>query len=403
MGVISKSLSAAHHPDDHGLARAHKAFEKRDFKTCAAVLIEGIAAAKERMITQPHSKRSRLVLAELWQLSVALIVRPKPPQWRRAAQATQHTLLQSIRSFFFDFLIEKDWKKQYQGKYGGAKKKGCSWKQSYFQHEKAIAALTTVEENVRWAIMGGHVAFLKRLLEQERSFMLEQLHFEEDLPALSVAIKQDHYTLFLYLCECKHSNIQADAQGWTPLHYAVHTGNRRMIEELLKETIPLDLQNNDGQTVLHMAVIHQFNDIVLTLLTHKATPNLSDKHGLTPLYYAMVGCNRIIAEHLIKHGAACDVCDGFGRSLLHTMVILNESTMVDVLLQQRCKLNDTDQWGRTPTHYAAMQPQSASLEVLIDAGADTQVTDRFEDTPLRVAAFHENGAAIALLHQAANA
>jgi ankyrin repeat protein len=74
-----------------------------------------------------------------------------------------------------------------------------------------------------------------------------------------------------------------DANGKTPLMYAVLRGDKETTTLLLAHKADVDALAKDGSTALHSAVAYNHPDLVELLLTNKADPNVRDSAGRTPL------------------------------------------------------------------------------------------------------------------------
>lgn len=74
----------------------------------------------------------------------------------------------------------------------------------------------------------------------------------------------------------------ADADGLSPLHYAVVSGDARAIPTLLRCGANVNAQDAVGDTALHYAVRDAKIDIVRFLLATRANPRLANADGETP-------------------------------------------------------------------------------------------------------------------------
>jgi ankyrin repeat protein len=130
--------------------------------------------------------------------------------------------------------------------------------------------------------------------------------------------------------------LTEDGHGATPLHYAVWSGNKEVVEFLLvnkaevdarthygdtplweatrfpdgKAIVELLLAHNadvnaldyGGYTALGSAAVRGHKDIVEVLLAHHPDVNIKDKEGMTPFAKALFSGHKDIAELLRQHG-----------------------------------------------------------------------------------------------------
>ena len=77
-----------------------------------------------------------------------------------------------------------------------------------------------------------------------------------------------------------------DAQGWTPLHFAVLFGREDAARLLLDEGAPVNAHERGSHTPLGLAAAHAEEGLAVLLLARGADPNQPDAEGLTPLHLA---------------------------------------------------------------------------------------------------------------------
>lgn len=88
--------------------------------------------------------------------------------------------------------------------------------------------------------------------------------------------------------------------GWTPLHYAVFSGNGEMTSMLIARGAQLDVRAPNGQTALMLAVKAERLDLVKQLVAAKADRNLTDPDGHTAWQLAEQLKFKEIADYLQK-------------------------------------------------------------------------------------------------------
>jgi len=112
-------------------------------------------------------------------------------------------------------------------------------------------------------------------------------------------------------------NIQ-DADGNTPLIWAVRGNHLETVQVLLQLGADVNIKDNEMDTALHWAAIKggQRTDIVKALLDSGASINMQDKQGRTPLTYTIRVNSPAIANILLDHGANVYLKDKKGMTIL---------------------------------------------------------------------------------------
>eukprot|EP00049_Salpingoeca_infusionum_P011058 m.190660 g.190660 ORF g.190660 m.190660 type:complete len:1154 (-) comp14825_c2_seq2:960-4421(-) len=123
----------------------------------------------------------------------------------------------------------------------------------------------------------------------------------------------------------------AEGEEVNPLHYAAATGNKKAVQQLLKDHSE---QDEDGG---------------------EAFLNVKDTYGRTALIYAVVSGNVPCAEVLVRKGINVDEPDLDGRTALHWSCFYDKLKMVRLLLANKANPLIKDQEGRTSFHLASAQ------------------------------------------------
>ncbi len=179
-------------------------------------------------------------------------------------------------------------------------------------------------------------------------------------------------------------NARDDA-GWTPLHVAVDSGKREVVEVLLAAHADVNATNPAGYTALHLAVSQGNKEIVALLLANQADVNAKENSGTTPLYFATAHGQREIAEILQMHGAS-----GAFDPLVHEIVVAaagGDVEKVKALINKHPELvRASSPDGMTPLHHAAVNHRADTAALLLANGADVNAKDISSSTPLLWAA-----------------
>ncbi|HUS39638.1 MAG TPA: ankyrin repeat domain-containing protein, partial [Pirellulales bacterium] len=112
-------------------------------------------------------------------------------------------------------------------------------------------------------------------------------------------------------------NEPNQADGYTPLHYAVANNQKEVVRYLLEKGAGVNPVSQHKYTPLHLAAMNGNEEIVDLLLAKNPRLNLKDNSQYTALMYALNHNQGETFKKLIKHGASIDTLDGAKRTLLH--------------------------------------------------------------------------------------
>ncbi|MBS0582036.1 MAG: ankyrin repeat domain-containing protein, partial [Proteobacteria bacterium] len=177
-----------------------------------------------------------------------------------------------------------------------------------------------------------------------------------------------------------------DAEGNTPLHFAVRAAEPTVAALLCDASAPIDVVNREGYTPLAIACALGRGDLVRFLLERRADVHVAgavpaliaaaaspddntevvklllkrgarvdsaDNHGRAPLAIAAQHDNADIAALLLKSGAAIDAADALGVTALMEAALAGAADTLDVLGANAPALETADHSGRTALMFAA--------------------------------------------------
>jgi len=294
----------------------------------------------------------------------------------------------SLKTVFVDTFLESDWKKQCNGKYGGPKSGGQSWKEFYFENEKELDSLVSPFEKVSWAVYNGHYAFLDFIFERE-TVDVNQLP-KEDNPEtlLEVAIRMNYLEVAKRLLS-HGANANSRGTGkWLPLHWGVYVGSKDSVKLLLAHDAQVNVKDDNEITPLHVAAFCGHEEVADLLLTRGARINAVEKlFGLSPLHLAVLRNQLSVCELLLNRGANVKGTDPQGRTLLHWAAAHGKADIAQLLLKKGLNVNSKDNLGRTALHWAAQCGELDTITVLVDFQARLNDEDKFQNRPMLIAAF----------------
>jgi len=218
---------------------------------------------------------------------------------------------------------------------------------------------------------------------------------------LRAARDAQHAAALAALAERADPN-QAEPDGTTPLHWAIHNNDADLVAKLIAAGANVDAANDYGATPMSEAAVTANVDVLKALLAAGANVESANADGQTALMVVARGGNVAAAELLIARGANVNAReDRKGQTALMWAVAQSKPAMVAVLLKHgadaEARSNATE-WDRmvtaeprqknlfpgafTPLLYAARQGCLDCAKALIGAGAAVDRTDPDGITPL---------------------
>ncbi len=196
-------------------------------------------------------------------------------------------------------------------------------------------------------------------------------------PALHIAVNnQSESIVNLFLRKAPRINInRLDAQGRTPLHYAILSGNIRIVEMLLDRPA-IDVNRGtepEKQTALSLAISKDMNSIARRLIANRCVDvNKKDHQGHTALHHSAWSNRPGVMAHLLERRSidvnAKDLC---GRTALHIAAAYGNRTLVKLLLADvRIDIDATTDHGETP-RAAALSANHKAVAALLERSAIT--------------------------------
>ena len=175
---------------------------------------------------------------------------------------------------------------------------------------------------------------------------------EEANRALFAALQaQDPETALYALSEGADATAR-EADGTTPLHYAAHYADVRLISALLKS---------------------------------KADPNAANNFGARPLAEAATTGSAEAVRLLLKAGADVEARNPEGQTALMVVARTGKVEAAKLLLKAGADVNAREGWAdQTALMWAAAQKHPEMIRVLLKAGADVNARGAIRDWPRRI-------------------
>jgi len=155
-----------------------------------------------------------------------------------------------------------------------------------------------------------------------------------------------------------------------------------VVRQLLSSGADVNAADADGTTPLHWAVWADDEATVQELLRARATATVANTFRVTPLSIAAEHGNPAIVRRLLEVGAKAEDVDASGQTLLMSAVRSGNVETVRLLIDAGAKVNATEpQLGHTALMWAARTNNGAAVTLLIERGATVEARTRVGAKP----------------------
>jgi ankyrin repeat protein len=155
------------------------------------------------------------------------------------------------------------------------------------------------------------------------------------------------------------------------LSSALKRGDGAAARALLAERADAHDAEADGTTALHWAVHHGDADLVAALLDTGASVDGRNRYGVPPLTLAAENGDAAITRLLLARGADANTALPEGETALMTAARTGDTATLDALIERGARVNDREKWkGQTALMWAANENNAAAIRTLLAAGAD---------------------------------
>ena len=168
---------------------------------------------------------------------------------------------------------------------------------------------------------------------------------------------------------------------------AVRSGDRNTVLTMIAQGADVNAPEANGTTPLHYAVYNEDADLVERLIKAGAKVSVANDFGSTPMAEAAVVGNAAIIKILLKGGADVNSRNREGQTVLMAVARTGRIDAAKLLLDAGAGVNATEQWGgQSALMWAAAQKQPAMVKLLIEHGADLDARGAVRDWQRRITA-----------------
>ncbi len=168
------------------------------------------------------------------------------------------------------------------------------------------------------------------------------------------------------------------------IHKKIRKGNYSNFVELIKGDIDLNAKNADGETPLYYAIDSHFYDFADVLIKSGADIRLADEYGIKPIHLAAKNGIEYFVALLLDKGAPVNVQTVKSWSPLHYAARYGHIDVIKLLLSNKeIDVNVKNNIKRTPLHQAVFLGSYDMVSLLLEKeGINVNAADRHHNTPL---------------------
>jgi hypothetical protein len=142
-----------------------------------------------------------------------------------------------------------------------------------------------------------------------------------------------------------------DKLGNTLLINAVDAGDKKLMDDLLKNKADVDVFDASGRTALMHAFIKRDKETINLLLSHGASVNTADDRGESILIWYLDAGQFDMVKMLLQIGADPNMGRKYGKPPIIIAQEKGYHELVELFLQKNARINETDNEGHTFFHY----------------------------------------------------
>jgi ankyrin repeat protein len=154
---------------------------------------------------------------------------------------------------------------------------------------------------------------------------------------------------------------------------AAKARDRAAVERLLAEqgaAAEADDAEADGTTALHWAVHHGDAELARALLAAGASVAAANRYGVQPLYLASENGDAAMVRLLLEHGADANAALPEGETALLTAARTGDVPTLEALIAAGADVEARERWkGQTALMWAAHENNAPAIAALLAAGA----------------------------------
>lgn len=153
---------------------------------------------------------------------------------------------------------------------------------------------------------------------------------------------------------------------------AVRAGDAQSVRALVRQKADVNKPDADGTTPLHWAVQRDDETMVELLLRSGANAKALNRYGVPPLAIAATNGHPGILTRLLEAGADPNVGLSADETPIMTAARTGKADALKALIAHGAQVNGRDSRGQSPLMWAAARNNADAVKLLVEAGADVK-------------------------------
>jgi ankyrin repeat protein len=181
------------------------------------------------------------------------------------------------------------------------------------------------------------------------------------------------------------AHAQPAREGGSVLADRIQSGDRRAALEMIAKGADVNAAQADGTTPLHWAMYRIDQELVEALLKKGARARVVNRYGASPLAEAVRVANAGLVEILLKAGADANVANEDGQTALMLAARTGNVAVASLLVDRGADINRRERFrDQTAVMWAAAESHADMVAFLVSRRADLSVRARANDWPTQI-------------------
>jgi ankyrin repeat protein len=235
---------------------------------------------------------------------------------------------------------------------------------------------------LKWAASSGRTDVIHKLLQDSKRDKTKTSGSLSSGEAIMMAIKNGHEDAAKYLIDSEHFDEYRDENNATLVHWAAKHGLASVVEKLASKGINLNDKDADGRTPLDYALDSNDEDTMNLLLKGGKHINRQDTVNIQTLHFSARKGDISMIKQLHEKGSSLEARDGKGQTVIFHAVKGKQYATMKWLLEKNTNIHAVDKQGFTALHIAAQECDLAATKILVEKGANVNALSSERLTPL---------------------